>query len=252
VKTFAYPSLPVQQRAEAIRTQVGHDPLYLTLLADLTTLSDRCRFALSADGTLVARYIDLPFAAISFHGQGEGLRQALSAVLEAGQPCYALIGEAQREQLAAVTRVLGVDDEWQMIYRGDPAALDGGSAVPLGKADIGAMRSLAARGELPAFEPNALDKGPYYGVWCDGRLVSMAGTHLELEEMVEVGNVATDPDYRRQGLASMAVSAVAKVLHARGLLVIIQVFKSNAPAIVLYERLGFERLQTMYLVQFEL
>ena len=249
---FAYPSLSVRQRAEAIRTQVGNDPLYLTLLADLTTLSDRCRFALGADGALVARYVDLPFAAISFYGQGEGLRQALSAVLDAGQSCYALIGEAQREQLAAVTHVLGVDDEWQMIYRGDPASLDGGRAQPLGEADLAAMRSLAERGELHAFELNALDRGPYFGVWCDGRLVSMAGTRLELEEMVEIGNVVTDPGYRRRGLASMAVSAMTKALHARGLPVLLQVFKSNARTVALYERLGFERSQTMYLIHFEL
>jgi ribosomal protein S18 acetylase RimI-like enzyme len=251
VKAFAYPSLPVRQRAEAIRAQVGNDPLYLTLLADLTTLSDRCRFALGADGALVARYVDLPFAAISFCGQGEGLRQALSTVLDAGQLCYALIGGAQRDQLAAVTRVLGVDDEWQMVYRGDPASLDGGEAVPLGEADLPAMRSLAERGALHAFEPNALDKGPYCGVWRDGRLVSMAGTHLQLEEMVEIGNVVTDPDYRRQGLAGMAVSSVVRVLHARGLLVLLQVFKSNEAAVALYERLGFARSQTMYLVRFE-
>jgi len=252
VKVFAYPSLSVRRRAEAIRTQVGHDPLYLTLLADLTTLSHRCRFALGADGALVARYVDLPFAAISFYGQGDGLRQALCAVLDTGQSCYALIGEAQREQLAAVTRVLGVDDEWQMICRCDPMSLDGGKAVLLGETDMLAMRSLAERGELHAFESNALDKGPYFGVWRDGRLVSMAGTHLELEEMVEIGNVVTDPDYRRQGLASMAVSAVVKALQARGLLVLLQVFKSNAPAVALYERLGFERSQTMVLVRFEL
>jgi ribosomal protein S18 acetylase RimI-like enzyme len=256
MKQYAYPSISVQRRAEAIRAQIGHDPLYMTLLADLTTLSSRCEFVLEADGTLVARYRDLPFAAVSFYGQGAGLRRALRAILDASldadQACYALIGEAQRDQLAAVTQVRHVYDEWQMIYRGDPASLWVGDTVPLGEADLSAMRVLAERGGLHAFESNALEKGPYFGVWRDGRLASMAGTHLKLERLVEVGNVVTDPDFRRLGLASMAVSAVTRTLCAEGLVVILQVLKSNEAAIAVYEKLGFERERTMYLVEFEL
>jgi ribosomal protein S18 acetylase RimI-like enzyme len=251
LKRYTYPSTAVRQRAEAIRAQIGHDPLYLTLLADLTALSDRCQFALGPDGMLVARYVDLPFAAVSFCGEGTGLRDALGQVLEVGQPCYALIGEAQKAQLAAVTHVLQVDQEWQMIYRGDTAALDAGEARPLGEPHYRAMRALAGRAGLHAFESNALDKGPYFGVWREERLASMAGTHLKLERLVEMGNVATDPEFRRQGLGRMAVSAVIKHLCAAGLRVVLQVFKSNQAAIALYESLGFECARTMYLVKFE-
>ena len=252
MKQYIYPSTAIQRRAEAIRVQIGHNPLYSTLLADLTALSDRCQFALGADGTLVARYLDLPFAAISFYGEGAGLREALGAVLDTGQTCYALLGEGQLAQLAAVTNVIKVYDEWQMVYRGDLGALDAGSAVPLGEADYPSMRALSDRGRLHAFESNALEKGPYFGVWRDGRLVSMAGTHLKMERLVEIGNVVTDPDCRRRGLASMAVSATTKALCAEGLLVILQVLKSNPAAIALYGKLGFECARTMYLIEFEL
>jgi predicted GNAT family acetyltransferase len=80
----------------------------------------------------------------------------------------------------------------------------------------------------------------------------MAGTHLKLERMAEIGNVITHPRYRRQGLASMAVSATVASLLAEGLLAFLQVFKSSGGAIALYEMLGFERTHTMYLVRFEL
>lgn len=252
MKQYAYPTADVEARALAIRSEIGDDPLYLTLLSNLTTLAHRCRFALGPGGSLAARYLDLPFAAVSFYGEGADLRTTLSKVLGAGELCYALLGEEQQAQLSPVTHVVRLYPEWQMVYLGDPAALEPGDAVPLVAADFPAMQALAARGGVMAFEANALEKGPYCGVWRDERLASMAGTHLTLERMAEIGNVATDPDYRRQGLATMTVSATTVALRAEGMLVVLQVLKSNIAAVAFYEKVGFVRSRSMCLIQFEL
>lgn len=246
----ACPGAEVERAAAEIDAQVGHDPLYMTLIADLTTLSCRCRFALGADGALAARYLDLPFAAVSFYGQGAGLLAVLCSLLAPGEPCYALVGDAQFEQLQSVAAVQHVDLEWQMVYRGDVATLSSGDAFPLGDTDWPAMAALAERGGLFAFERNALQNGPYSGVRRDQRLVAMAGTHLMLDWMAEIGNVVADPAYRRRGLGSMAVAATVKTLVTDSLLVVLQVLKSNAGAIAFYRALGFECLNTMYLVRF--
>ena len=246
----ACPGTEVERAAAEIEAQVGHDTLYMTLIADLTALSRRCRFALGAGGALAARYLDLPFAAVSFHGQGEGLRAALGALLAQGEPCYALVGDEQFGHLQLVAAVQHVDLEWQMAYRGDVTKLPRGDAFPLGTADWPDMAALAERGGMFAFERNALEKGPYFGVRTDGRLAAMAGTHLVLDWMAEIGNVVTDPAYRRQGLGSMAVAATIQTLVADGLLVVLQVLKSNAGAVAFYRALGFECLNTMYLVRF--
>ncbi len=239
-----------------VLARVGDDPSYFTLLADLTTLRHRCRFALGPDGakgpTLVARYLDLPVAAVSFYGAGVALRVALGALIDAGEPCYALIGAEQLVELGRVARVLHVIPEWQMVYRGGLSALCAGEAVPLRAGDLASMRDLARRGGATAFEREPLAKGPYFGVWRDGQLVSMAGTHLKLAAAAEVGNVVTDPAYRRRGLAAMCVAATMRTLLARGYQVFLQVYKSNAAAIALYEKLGFERVRTLYLVRFVL
>lgn len=252
MRRYPYPTPEVERRATAIRAAIGDDPLYFTLLSNLTTLADRCTFALAVDGTLAARYADLPFAAVSFYGQKEGLPAALGALLASDEPCYVLVGEGQWAQLEGAVRVLNVHPEWQMVYRGHGTELDVGDAVPLRQGDLAAMRALAVRGEMMAFEHNALEKGPYCGVWREGRLVAMAGTHLKLERMAELGNIVTDPDYRRQGLASRAVAATVSALRAEGLLAFLQVFLSNSGAIALYEKLGFERARRMYLVEFTL
>jgi len=252
VRPDARAAADVWRHAQGIVQRIGDDPTFFTLLANLTTLKDRCRFAPGEDGALAARYLDLPFAAVSFYGAKIGVRQALQELLSADEPCYALVGEAQLDVLRGAVRVLGVEPEWQMIYRGRPDELDAGDAVRLGQRDWDAMCVLAREGGAFAFEANALEKGPCHGVWRDGRLVSMAGTHLELERLVEIGNVVTHPAYRRRGLAAMAVSATVRCLCARGKLVFLQVFKSNGAARALYEQLGFCAERTMYLARFVL
>jgi ribosomal protein S18 acetylase RimI-like enzyme len=240
----------VAQCAARILAEIDSDARYLTLVADLTTLRGRCRFALGADGALAARYLDLPFAAVSFYGEGEGLREALSGVLEADERCYALVAEGQQAQLEVAVQVLDVVLEWQMPYVGDPGTLDPGEAVRLSASDLPAVKRLVERSVVHAFEEGALEIGPCFGVWRDGRLVSMAGTRLLVDAIGEVGNVVTDPDYRRQGLASMGVAATTLALLETGRRVLLHVVKSNTGGLALYERLGYRRERTMYLVRF--
>ena len=247
-----FSSPAVQRCAARILAQIGTDPRYLTLLADLTTLRERCRFALGAEGALAVRYLDLPFAAVSFIGEGDGLREALSGVLSGDERCYALVAEAQQAQVEQAAHVLDVALEWQMPFVGDPAALDPGEAVPLSPSDLPAVEALVGRSVVHAFKAGALEIGPYLGVWRDGRLVSMAGTRLLVDEIGEIGNVVTDPDYRRQGLASMAVAATTLALLGTGRRVLLHVFRSTPGAVALYERLGYRRERTMYLVHFHL
>jgi ribosomal protein S18 acetylase RimI-like enzyme len=242
----------VQQRATSILKAIGADPRYLTLLADLTTLGERCRFALGLEDALAARYLDLPFSAVSFYGEGEGLRAALSGVLAAEERCYALVAESQQAQLERAVHVLDIAVEWQMPYAGDPETLDPGEAVPLFPSDLPAVKALVERSVVHAFDPGALEAGPTYGVWRHGRLVSMAGTRLLVDPIGEIGNVVTDPDYRRRGLARMGVAATTRALLDTGRRVLLHTFCSNVGAVALYEQLGYRRERTMYLVHFHL
>jgi ribosomal protein S18 acetylase RimI-like enzyme len=247
-----FSSPAVQYRAASILEQIRTDPRYLTLLADLTTLGERCRFALGAGGALAARYLDLPFPAVSFFGEGEGLRETLSGVLAKQERCYALVAEAQQAQFQRAVHVLDVAVEWQMPYAGEPSTLYPGDAVRLEPSDLPAVKTLVERSIVHAFDPGALEIGPYYGVWRDGRLASMAGTRLMVDAIGEIGNVVTDPDYRRRGLARMSVAATTRALLDAGRRTLLHVFCSNAGAVALYEQLGYRRERTMYLVHFHL
>ena len=56
-------------------------------------------------------------------------------------------------------------------------------------------------------------------------------------------NIAVDPRYRRQGIAQMLVEALVEQLKkAESRCLTLEVRISNAPAIALYEKLGFEQV----------
>ncbi len=71
------------------------------------------------------------------------------------------------------------------------------------------------------------------------RLVGYAGSQTVLDE-ADVMNVAVDPAYRRQGIALRLLTGLQAALAAQGVhSLTLEVRASNAPAIALYERLGY-------------
>ena len=91
------------------------------------------------------------------------------------------------------------------------------------------------------FAARQIRRGVYYGIWRDGHIVAVAGTHLisPTYGIAYVGNVLTHPEYRNQGLATICTSAVTADLldHCRE--VVLNVEPQNLPAIRAYGNLGY-------------
>jgi ribosomal protein S18 acetylase RimI-like enzyme len=93
------------------------------------------------------------------------------------------------------------------------------------------------------FVPRMLDTGRYVGVRRDGRLACVAGVHVYSPtwRVAALGNVATLPGFRGQGLARGACASLCQVLLRDGIETIaLNVRADNASAIASYTRLGFE------------
>ncbi len=72
-----------------------------------------------------------------------------------------------------------------------------------------------------------------------GRVVGYAGLQVVLDEGY-IANVAVDPDYRRQGIATKLVQVYIDFARANKLAFLtLEVRPSNTAAIILYGRLGF-------------
>ncbi len=128
----------------------------------------------------------------------------------------------------------------------DPGALelpDPGGLVVLEERDEPAIRALldlAYPGNF--FEPRMLGSGLYLGVRREGELAAMAGLHVRSERYraAALGNVATHPDARGQGLGRGVTAALCRRLLDRGIGRIgLNVREANTAGRGLYEGLGF-------------
>ncbi|NUT33607.1 MAG: GNAT family N-acetyltransferase [Hamadaea sp.] len=139
--------------------------------------------------------------------------------------------------------VSGATDHAYMTLRGPVTAGATTDVVTLGEADLPEITALqaAANPHGGFFEPAMLRAGPYLGVRRKGALVSMAGTHTwsPAERVAVLGNIATHPDHRGQGLAGDVTAALCRVLGESADLIGLTVNVANEPAVRCYRRLGF-------------
>jgi len=113
----------------------------------------------------------------------------------------------------------------------------------LGPGSVTEMRELLTLdgGGATFFNAEETARGVFYGARRGGRLIAVAGTHLTApaQRVAAVGNVFTHPAYRGQGYASACASRVTEELMGRKMMVVLNVRVDNAPAIQVYERLGY-------------
>jgi predicted GNAT family acetyltransferase len=111
--------------------------------------------------------------------------------------------------------------------------------APLGEDDVADMLELVRLTEPGPFAARTHRLGRYLGLRRDGRLIAMAGERMRLDGFTEISAVCTHPDARGQGLGAQAVTAIGALIRADCAVPFLHVFANNAPAIALYERLGF-------------
>jgi len=90
-----------------------------------------------------------------------------------------------------------------------------------------------------AWAPIQFKAGPYYCVKHNGKIVSAAGVHLVAPQFAQLGNIVTDEAYRNRGFATACTSILAADLASKGRIISLFVRTDNAPAIHIYEKLGF-------------
>ncbi len=99
------------------------------------------------------------------------------------------------------------------------------------------------------FEISQVRDGRHVGAYVDGKLVSIAGTHVLSKEggSAVLANIVTDADYRRRGLASTCTSHLINLLFSDGIEhITLQVASDNNPAIACYKHLGFTFVSNVF------
>jgi ribosomal protein S18 acetylase RimI-like enzyme len=91
------------------------------------------------------------------------------------------------------------------------------------------------------FDSRMLETGHYYGIRRQGRLVSVAGIHVYSPRygVAALGNITTHPEFRGQGLGTLASARLCQELLKTVEHIGLHVKKDNTAAIACYKKLGF-------------
>jgi RimJ/RimL family protein N-acetyltransferase len=87
-----------------------------------------------------------------------------------------------------------------------------------------------------------ISRMPVYGFFLEDRLVSYAGSFLQLPQIWMIGGVYTHPDYRNKGCATAAVSAITEEALRQSEKAALFVRADNCPAIKAYEKIGYRKI----------
>ena len=208
-------------------------PLERPVWASLTTH----HASLSEGHTLARRFVrDVNVLASTCNETPAALAE-LAALVQPGETVFLLqvpkilippglveIKAAEGVQLVA-TRSLGVEAT--------------GDILKLTEKDAPEMLELATLTEPGPFLARTHTMGTFLGIRIGGRLAAMAGERMRFPGYTEVSGVCTHPEFRGRGLARRLSAAIAASIQARGDQPFLHAWKSNQPAISLYEGLGF-------------
>jgi len=120
----------------------------------------------------------------------------------------------------------------------------------LGYEDVNQMLELTNKTKPGPFLEKTIDMGRYYGIFENGKLISMAGERLRLDGFIEISAICTDPEHLGKGYASALTSLLARNIYAAGDTPFLHVKTDNLRAIDVYRRAGFEIRTEVYFAIF--
>lgn len=221
----------------------------IVLIADCTQLSEWCdvRILLNDEriDAVFSLYRDLDFLATAFWSRDTVSLQRVMrefASILVGKEFVAICTQEQLDQLERACVILKPVMERQMIADRTTSLHCECEQTPtkLSINNSDALKELYRLAGTPAWTPNAINLGPFYGIIeDDGVILAAAGVHFMTCFGTEIGNVATHPKHLRKGYAAACVKSVVNDVLRNSDYVILHYFADNMPAQRLYEKMGF-------------
>jgi RimJ/RimL family protein N-acetyltransferase len=226
----------------------------ITLIADCTQLREWCDIRVLTRGKQIdavfSLYSDLDFLATAFWSRDiTSLRTIMNTYGQslAGKKFVAICTQGQLADFGNTCTILEPIKERQMVA--DRLTLlhceCRQTPVRLSMNDAEGLKNLYKLTGTPAWTPNAMNLGPFYGIIEEnGTITAAAGVHYMTRFGTEIGNVATHPSHVRQGYAAACIKAVVNEVLNDSDLSILHYFANNMPAQRLYENMGFRYSKT--------
>ena len=96
------------------------------------------------------------------------------------------------------------------------------------------------------YRKRSFEMGKYYGIFKNGKLVSIAGQRMQTNLFIEISAVVTHPGYTKRGLARQLIAYNTRQILKENKTPILHTNKGNL-AIPLYKKLGYELTRDMNL-----
>ncbi|MFB2564549.1 GNAT family N-acetyltransferase [Rhizobium sp. IMFF44] len=201
--------------------------------------------SLAEGGPLACRY---PPSIVPFAASADNSIESLQALakLPLGEEVMAIV-EAEPIIVPEGLVTLSSATLVQMIAQRSSERISDRRVVPLTEADAADMLALATLTKPGPFTLRAQSLGSFWGVKIDGRLVAMAGQRMRQTGFAELSGLCTHPDFQGRGLGTLLFRFVAGEITARGETAYLHAYTTNAPAIALYEAMGFRLRSEMNL-----
>ncbi len=227
------------------------DPLSnIVLIADCTQLRDWCDVRILRNDDRIdavfSLYSDLDFLATAFWCRDvESLIEIMEdfSDLLVGKEFIAICTQEQLDQFGKACVILKLIKERQMIADKLTELYCECKQAPvrLSIENAEQLKELYRLSGTPAWTPNAMNLGPFYGIIEeDGTISAVAGVHYVTSYGTEIGNVATHPNHKRKGYAAACIKSVVDEVLKTSDLVVLHYFEENTPAQRLYEKMGFK------------
>ena len=94
------------------------------------------------------------------------------------------------------------------------------------------------------YKKRTFEMGNFFGIFKNGKLVSITGQRLQTNHFIEVSSVVTHPNFTRKGLAGQLIYHTTKEILKVNKTPILHTNKGNL-AIPLYEKLGYKLTRDM-------
>ncbi len=115
-------------------------------------------------------------------------------------------------------------------------------------ADLGLMRRFYDEIATEHWTPDALKRGPFYGIVKDEKLVACAGSYYVTDWLGEVGLVSVLPRYRRRGYGTLVSHLVTQDVLTRAKKACLHVARKDRGPHELYLRMGYRDVGEAFLV----
>lgn len=87
--------------------------------------------------------------------------------------------------------------------------------------------------------------GNYFGIFKNGKLISVTGERMKMNDFIEISAIVTHPDYIGQGYAKQLIAHTVNNIFNQDKTAYLHVAETNVGAIKLYEKLGFTTRRKM-------